>query len=353
MEDNYIQDKPWSFGNSTNVKQYNPNLRHEEIDNFLAKNEIYTRFKQHRKPSKYSPIYVYRKRELFQADVVFFTNEALVAENDGYKYMFTCIDCFTKMAWVYPMKTNRCATVMECFQDILRKCGKKPERLNSDRGSELICKSFKDFLARQQIFHYLSYSSRKCPIVERFNLTIQNLLYKIMATKRSWKWTDFIGQAMKIYLHRKHSTIGMSPIEAEKEQNSSLVRQNLFKFFQKNRKRQTKPKYKLNDTVRIWKARHTFQRGYDENFSREYFKIREIKQNLPVPRYILEDSMGNVITGSFFQDELIKFEPNDLFEIEVIRKRKRGRKTEYLVHYLGYPSSMDQWLPEKELKNLY
>ena len=352
MEANYIKDKPWSFGNSTNVKQYNPNLRHEEIDNFLAKNEIYTRFKQHRKPSKYSPIYVYRKRELFQADVVFFTNEALVAENDGYKYMFTCIDCFTKMAWVYPMKTNRCATVMECFQDILRKCGKKPERLNSDRGSELICKSFKDFLARQQIFHYLSYSSRKCPIVERFNLTIQNLLYKIMATKRSWKWTDFIGQAMKIYLHRKHSTIGMSPIEAEKEQNSSLVRQNLFKFFQKNRKRQTKPKYKLNDTVRIWKARHTFQRGYDENFSREYFKIREIKQNLPVPRYILEDSMGNVITGSFFQDELIKFEPNDLFEIEVIRKRKRGRKTEYLVHYLGYPSSMDQWLPEKELKNL-
>ena len=352
MEDNYIKDKPWSFGNSKNIKKHNPNLKHEEIDNFLAKNEIYTRFKQHRKPAKYSPIYVYRKRELFQADVVFFTNEALVAENDGYKYMFTCIDCFTKMAWVYPMRTNKCATVMECFQDILRKCGKQPERLNSDRGSELICKSFKNFLAEQKIFHYLSYSSRKCPIVERFNLTIQNLLYKIMATKRSWKWTEFIGQAMKIYLHRKHSTIGMPPIEAEKEHNSSLVRQNLFTFFQKNRKRQMKPKYKLNETVRIWKARRTFQRGYDENFSREYFKIREIKQNLPVPRYILEDSMGNPITGSFFQDELIKFEPDDLFEIEVIRTRKRGKKTEFLVHYLGYPSSMDQWLPEKELKNL-
>jgi hypothetical protein len=50
------------------------------------------------------------------------------------------IDVFTKMAWVYPMKDNKCKNVMECFQDILVKCGKKPERLNSDRGSELICK---------------------------------------------------------------------------------------------------------------------------------------------------------------------------------------------------------------------
>ena len=352
MEDDYTKDKPWSFGSSKNIKRHNPNLKDEEIENFLSKNEIHTRFKQHRKPAKYSPIFVYKKRELFQADVVFFTNETLVAKNDGYKYMFTCIDCFTKMAWVYPMKTNRCSTVMECFQDILQNCGKKPDRLNSDRGSELICKSFKNFLAEQNIFHYLSYSSRKCPIVERFNLTIQNLLYKIMATKRSWKWTEFLGQAMRIYLHRKHSTIGMSPIEAEKEHNSSLVRQNLFKFFQKNRKKQKKPKYKLGDTVRIWKARHKFQRGYDESFSREYFKIREIRQNLPVPRYILEDSMGNIITGAFFEDEIVKFEPSDLFEIEVIQKRRRGRKTEYLVHYLGYPSSMDQWIPKQELEKL-
>ena len=352
MESDYIKDKPWSFGNPSRVRDHNPGLKNNQIKNFLAKNEIYTRFREHKKTKNYSPIYVYRKRELFQADVVFFTNEALVAENDGYKYLFTCIDCFTKMAWVYPMKTNRCATVMKCFKDILQKCGKKPQRLNSDRGSELICESFREFLADQQIFHYLSYSSRKCPIVERFNLTIQNLLYKIMASQRSWRWTDFIGQAMAIYLHRKHSSIGMSPMSAEESKNSSLVRQNLFKFFHKNRKKQKKPKFNIGDKVRIWKARHKFQRGYDENFSREYFKIQKIKTNLPVPRYILEDSTGKVITGAFFEDELVAFEPQDFFEIEVIQKRKKGKTTEYLVHYLGYPSSMDEWVSKEQLKKI-
>ena len=226
MDAGYYQDKPWSFGNEKQIKNSYPDVKHKEIKQFLTQNEIYTRFRDHRKPLKYSPIYVYRKRELFQADVVFFTNKHFVDNNNGYKYLFTCIDCFTKMAWVYPMKANTCANVMHCFQDILKKCGKKPERLNSDRGSELICKSFEKFLAEQNIFHYLSYSLRKCPIVERFNLTFQKLLYKIMASKRSWKWSDHIEQAMKIYLNRKHSTIGMSPAQAEKEDNGAEIRQN-------------------------------------------------------------------------------------------------------------------------------
>ena len=76
------------------------------------------------------------------------------------------------MAWVYPMKDNKCETVMKCFKDILKKCGEKPHRLNTDRGSELICKKSKSFLKDNAIHHYLSYSLRKCPVVERFNLTI-------------------------------------------------------------------------------------------------------------------------------------------------------------------------------------
>ena len=173
-----------------------------------------------------------------------------------------------------------------------------------------------------------------------------------MAANRTWKWTDYVEQAMKIYLTRKHSTIGMSPLQAEKENNASEVRQNLFKFFQKGRKIKSKPKYKLNDTVRIWKEKHIFQRGYSEKFSREFFKIIKILHNLPVPRYVLADSAGEVIKGKFFGDELARFEPSDLFEIEVLKTRKRGKKTEYLVHYIGYPSSMDQWIPEKNLEKL-
>ena len=70
------------------------------------------------------------------------------------------------MAWVYPMKQNKCAVVMDCLKDILLKCGEPPERLNTDRGSDL----FTAFLKEQKIHHYLSYSSRKYPVVERFKM---------------------------------------------------------------------------------------------------------------------------------------------------------------------------------------
>ena len=194
--------------------------------------------------------------------------------------------------------------VMNCFKDILDKCGKPPQRLNSDRGSELICKKFENFLKENNIFHYLSYSVRKCPIVERFNLSFQNILYKIMAHNRTLIWFQYIEQAMDIYLKREHSTIGMSPLEAEKEENSVQVRKNLLSFFHKRGLRRRKAKFNVNDTVRIWKKRGTFQRGYDENFSREYFRIQEVKTNLPVPRYVLVDSKGEMIRGAFFEDEL-------------------------------------------------
>ena len=349
LEERYHGNEPWSLGNVNRINEYNPAIRKVDIENILAKNEIYTRFKQHRKAQRFSPIYVYKKRELFQADVVFFTDADMIKENNGYRYLFTCIDCFTKMTWVFPLKKNNCDSVMRSFQSIIQICGKKPERLNSDRGSELICKKFAKYLSDLKIFHYLSYSLRKCPIIERFNLTIQNLLYKIMAKNRTLKWTEYLNQAMQIYLHRKHRTIGMSPIKAEQDENEDLVRKNLLIFFQKNSRKKTKPKFSLNDTVRIWSKRRTFQRGYDENFSIEYFTIMEVKTNLPVPRYILQDSNGETLTGAFFEDELVKFTPSDTFDIKILKERKKGRKKEFLVHYIGYPNKMDEWISENKL----
>ena len=137
INEKFYGDKAFSFGGKYRLYE---NFYKRKLDKALEENDNFTQFKHHRKPKSYSLIYVYKKRELFQSDVVFFTRKELVEVNDLYKYLFTTIDVFSKMAWVYPMKENKCANVMKCFEDILSKCGDKPERLNSDRGSELICK---------------------------------------------------------------------------------------------------------------------------------------------------------------------------------------------------------------------
>merc|ERR1712082_216369 len=180
------------------------------------------------------------------------------------------------MAWVYPLKENKCIRVLECFEDILSKCGEKPERLNSDRGSELICKKFATFLKENNIHHYLSYSLRKCPVVERFNLTIQQLLYKMMKQNNTYEWTKLLDKAMKIYLNRKHRTIKMTPLEAEKDENEPIVRRTHWKRHIKADKKKRKPKFAVGDTVRIFKERGTFHRGYMEDFTTEIFTINKV-----------------------------------------------------------------------------
>ena len=189
------------------------------------------------------------------------------------------------MVWVYPLKANTCQNIMECFKDILNKCGDKPKRLNTDRGSEMICKQFREFLKRENIHHYLAYSIRKCPVVERFNLTIQQLLYKIIARNNSLEWVKYIDQAMKIYLNRKHRTIGISPMEGDKEENEDKLRQPYLKRYIKSNLKKKKPKFKVGDTVRIWGERGQFHCGYMEDFTR-------VLRNLPFPRYIIRECNG-------------------------------------------------------------
>ena len=346
---NYHDDRPWSFGGKNQL--YNL-FKKEEVDEALSKSDIYTRYKQHKKPKRFSPIYVYRKRELFQSDVVFFTNKELVSANGGYKYLLTTIDVFTKMAWVYPLKENTCNNMMLCFKDILSKCGKKPDRLNTDRGSEMICKKFEIYLKENKINHYLSYSLRKCPVVERFNLTIQSLLYKIMAANKSKEWVKFLDQAMKIYLNRRHRTIKMSPIEGDKDENEVKIRSTYLKRYIKAGLKMKKPKFSVGDTVRLFKERGNFHRGYLEDFTREYFTIVKVLTNLPVTRYNVKDYNNEIITGSFFEDEIVLFKPPEYFESEVLKKRKTKRGVEYLVHYIGYPDSMNQWVKASDLRKL-
>ena len=353
MEENinkaYVGDKPHSFGGK--YRLYDVYAK-EHVDKALHKSDVYSRFKQHRRAKTFSPIFVYKKRELFQSDVVFFTRPELVKANNGYKYLFTTIDVFSKMAWVYPMKENKCAVVMECFKDILLKCGEPPERLNTDRGSELICKKFAAFLKEKKIHHYLSYSLRKCPVVERFNLTLQRLLYKMMKHNNSYEWTKFIDSAMKIYLNRKHRTIKMTPLEAEKDENESIVRSTYWRRYKKADKKKKQAKFSVGDSVRIFKERGTFHRGYMEDFTEEFFTVSKVLKNLPVPRYKLKEYNGEELVGSFFEDELVRYEAPEFYQIDVIKTRGKGRKKEYLVHYRGWPSSYDEWKKASEMKQL-
>ena len=64
-------------------------------------------------------------------------------------------------------------------------------------------------MKKMKIHLYFSLLKRKCAFIERFNLTIKQILYKIMFHNSSLKWKEFLPQAMEIYLSREHRSIKM------------------------------------------------------------------------------------------------------------------------------------------------
>ena len=89
-----------------------------------------------------------------------------------------------------------------------------------------------------------------------------------------------------------------------------------------------------------------------EDFTPEIFTIIEVLLNLPVPRYTLKEYNGDVVKGSFFEEELVRYDPPEFYEIDVIKTRGKGKRKEYLVHYRGWPSVYDEWKKQNEMKQI-
>lgn len=307
----YHSNFPFSHRSKETAYRFHPYTRKKEIDNVLKTSNSYTLFKQHRKPRHHIPYIIHGKRFQFQADTIFMNQRKNVVDaNKGNKYILTIIDCFTRYAWVFPLTNVKCETVKQCFQKLFDN-GDKPINLQTDRGSEFKCRSFKNLMKKENINHFLSDSVRKCAIVERFNLTLQILIYKKLEEKKSVKWIDVLDDCMKIYLSSPHRGIAdLSPSQGEVHKNQSKIGRHNCKT--KNHRKKFKPKYSVGEFVRIWAYKTKFHRGYHKNFTNTYYRIAQILRNLPGhPRYVLVDDQNEGVIGNFTEDEITPYIPTD------------------------------------------
>ena len=144
-----------------------------------------------------------------------------------------------------------------------------------------------------------------------------------------------------------HRSIGMSPTEVNVV-NQEKVWQRLYG----NEKTSTiEPGLKVDDRVRISKAKRMFKKGYLPNWSDEIFTVKSVHRTDP-PVYRLIDDQGSQIEGTFYEPELQKVvvTKDKVYRIEkVLQQRKRGRKAQVLVKWLGYPESFNSWMDKSSL----
>jgi len=80
------------------------------------------------------------------------------------------------------------------------------------------------------------------------------------------------------------------------------------------------------------------------------FKISKVLDTVPFTYHIVDD-FNEPIEGSFYEQELLKTAIPDYLEMDkVIKERKKGKKKEYFVSFIGLPSKFNKWLSEDEFE---
>ena len=137
------------------------------------------------------------------------------------------MDVFSKYGWILPSKNKQGESVVEAFKSIF-KYGRKPKYLWADKGSKFHNKHVKDLLGKNKITFYSTNNGEKSSVVERWNRTIKNKMWKQFTVQGNTQYLDILPKILKQYNNTKHSSIKMSPTEASKKKNEGVVYFNLY-----------------------------------------------------------------------------------------------------------------------------
>ena len=321
-------------------------ISRKQVQDWLSQQDVYNLHKPARRHYKRSRVIVPGIDAQFQADLVDVQN--LSRFNKGYKYLLTCIDIFSKHAWVVPLKTKQGHELVKAFQAILSS-GRKPNKLQTDQGTEFLNRVFQKFLRENNIDFFTVNSGLKASVVERFNRTFKNKMYKYFTAKNTLTYIDVLPKLVKSYNNTYHRSIKMKPSQVTKS-NEAKVWDTLYGNDVDKRVRY---KFQVGDRIRISKVKRMFEKSYHPNFTEEMFTIyKRFARQVPV--YKLKDDAGEILDGTFYEAELQKvIKEDDVYRVEkVLRKRKRKGVVEYFVKWKGYPDKFNSWVAEKDILKL-
>ena len=175
----------------------------------------YSLHRETKKPKKRNCFFIYKLRQQIQADLI--DVSALEKANSGYKFLFTAIDMFSKKLVCFPMKNKTGQETCKVLKRLIKDM--KPKQLFTDSGKEFCNHQVQQFLEAENIKHVTASSDLKCSGVERVNKTLQMKLYKYMTEMNSDSYISVLNDIVSSYNESIHTSIEMSPIDAEKKEN--------------------------------------------------------------------------------------------------------------------------------------
>lgn len=245
----YDIDHPASFSGATKLSKASkvPIKRTKE---WLASQDVYTLHKPVRFKFPRRKVLAYGIDDLIQADLVDMSKFS--RHNGGARYLLTAIDVFSKYAHAIPLKKKNASSVLSALKVLFRKLG-AVRNFQTDFGKEFWNMPCKQFLSRKGVNHYSSHSEYKASVVERFNRTLKNKLYRIFTHRNSFKYVDVLNSVLKSYNDSVHRSTGFAPSRVTSLDQAAIF-ERLYGYGKPTSDHGIRP----GDRVRISKAKKTF-----------------------------------------------------------------------------------------------
>ena len=337
----YSPQYPGSLGGIKALKQ-RVKLSPTKIKDWIRGQDAYTLHHPVRYKFPRRKIIVSGKDALWMTDLI--DVQRIKRENDSFKFLLTIIDVFSKFAFVVPIRDKTGDSIIQAFDTVLSQ-GRKPKKLCSDKGTEFKNQAFQKYLKQKNIEFYTTENEDiKASIVERFNRTLKEKMWRYFTKKNSQRYVEVLPLLVRAYNQSYHRSIKRSPASVD-HTNQEEVWQALYGQQQTYPKQ---PPLKVGDTVRISKSRRQFKKGYLPSWTEELFTVSRVLQTKPIT-FKIKDDHGEELKGSFYAQELQKVAEKQVFRIESILKHKAGKPNLYLVKWYGYNDSFNSWIPQSAL----
>ena len=121
-----------------------PTLKRKDVDTWFQSQLTPTIHKPTRVSFPRNRVLVFNIDDQWQADLVDMSSKAKY--NDGYTFILTCIDCFSKYAWAIPIMSKHGTEIVESLKHIFSTSARKPKRLQTDKGKEFLNTKVHKFL---------------------------------------------------------------------------------------------------------------------------------------------------------------------------------------------------------------
>ena len=106
--------------------------------------------------------------------------------NEGYKYLLTVIDVFSKYGWIVPMKTKTGKEFAQAFRKLFL--------------AEFYNRQLKGVLEANNVMLYSTENEEKSSVVERWNRTMKNIMWKYFTANNTQKYIDVLPSMVDKYI---------------------------------------------------------------------------------------------------------------------------------------------------------